>query len=123
MCALGNDTVRRGHQHFDQTRLIQLPAALEYAKTHVFSRQGAFDKNGLAADARNPPAIMGQIHDISFLHVAELQLGGACLSIPREPRWQGEGADARRAAPAVAGPTVKPRNAADAPPPANPKGA
>src|SRR6266481_2293196 len=26
---------------------------------------------------------------------------GACLSIPREPRWQGEGADARRAAPPV----------------------
>ncbi len=26
---------------------------------------------------------------------------GACLSISREPRWQGEGADARRAAPPV----------------------
>jgi hypothetical protein len=40
---------------------------------------------------------------------------GACLSNPREPRWLGEGADARRAAPAVAGTTDQPRNAADAP--------
>src|SRR5208282_3092554 len=45
---------------------------------------------------------------------------GACPSIPREPRWQGEGADARRAVQAVVGSTVKPRNAVDAPPPANP---
>src|SRR5580693_4900574 len=29
---------------------------------------------------------------------------GACLSIPREPRWLGEGADARRAARAVVAP-------------------
>src|SRR5450631_4714694 len=115
MCALRNDAVRRGHHYFDQTRLIQLPAALEYAKAHVFTRQGARDKNGLSADTRNPPAILGQIHDISLLHISGFQLG-ACLSIPREPRWQGEGADARRAAPAVAGTTVKPRNAADAPP-------
>jgi len=48
---------------------------------------------------------------------------GACLSIWREPRWLGEAADARRAAPAaVVGSTVKPRSAADAPHPANPKG-
>jgi hypothetical protein len=44
------------------------------------------------------------------------------MHIPREPRWQGEGADARRAAPAVVGSTDKPCNAADAPLPANPKG-
>jgi hypothetical protein len=44
------------------------------------------------------------------------------MSILREPRWLGEGADARRAAPAVAGSTGKPRNAADASLPANPKG-
>jgi len=42
------------------------------------------------------------------------------MSILREPRWQGEGADARRAAQAVVGSTDKPRNTADAPPPANP---
>ena len=48
---------------------------------------------------------------------------GACLSIPREPRWQREGADARRAAQAVVGSTDKPRNAADAPSRANPSGA
>jgi len=48
-------------------------------------------------------------------------LRGACLGIWREPRWLGEAADARRAAPAVVGSTVKPRNAADAPHPANPK--
>ena len=47
---------------------------------------------------------------------------GACLSIQREPRWQREGVDARRAAQAVAGPTAKPRNTADAPPAANPSG-
>jgi hypothetical protein len=45
------------------------------------------------------------------------------MSNPREPRWPGEGADARRAARAVAGSTVKPRNAADAPLTANPSGA
>src|SRR6266567_4188976 len=33
--------------------------------------------------------------------VHSLALLGACLSISREPRWQGEGADARRAAPPV----------------------
>src|SRR6266404_2306535 len=47
---------------------------------------------------------------------------GACLSIPREPRWLGEGADARRAAPPVVVTTGKPCNAADAPLPANPSG-
>lgn len=46
---------------------------------------------------------------------------GACLSNPREPRCPGEGTDARRAARAVAGSTAKPRNAADAPLPANPE--
>jgi hypothetical protein len=46
----------------------------------------------------------------------------ACLTYPREPRWQGEGADARRTAPAVVGSTGKPCNAADAPLLANPKG-
>jgi hypothetical protein len=45
------------------------------------------------------------------------------MSIAREPRWLGEGADARRAARAVVGTTGKPRNAADAPLPANPSGA
>src|SRR5258708_27454924 len=47
---------------------------------------------------------------------------GAYLSIPREPRWQGEGADARRAAPPVVVTTGKPCNAADAPLLANPSG-
>src|ERR1700731_1078279 len=47
---------------------------------------------------------------------------GACLNIPREPRWLCKGADARRAAPAVVDSTDKPRNAADAPCRANPKG-
>src|SRR4029077_3624016 len=47
---------------------------------------------------------------------------GACLSILREPRWQGEGADARRAAPPVVVTTGKPCNAADAPLLANPSG-
>src|ERR1022692_1617735 len=47
---------------------------------------------------------------------------GACLSIPREPRWLGEGADARRAAQDVASATAKPRNTADAPHQANPEG-
>src|SRR5258708_17193649 len=64
---------------------------------------------------------------------------GACLSIPREPRWQGRisvrcswawptpldsarGADARRAAPPVVVTTGKPCNAADAPLLANPSG-
>src|SRR5882757_4734925 len=41
---------------------------------------------------------------------------GACLSIPREPRWQGEGADARRAAQAVVVTTGKQCNVANAPP-------
>src|ERR1700690_3164960 len=45
---------------------------------------------------------------------------GACMSIPREPRWLGEGADARRAALGVVETTSKPRNAADAPLQANP---
>src|SRR5208282_4132183 len=45
---------------------------------------------------------------------------GACLSIPREPLRFSEGADARRAAQAVVSATAKPRNTADAPPPANP---
>ena len=48
---------------------------------------------------------------------------GACLSKFREPRWLGEGADARRAARTVVASTGKPRNAADAPLPANPSGA
>src|SRR6202790_2461486 len=47
---------------------------------------------------------------------------GACLSIPREPRWLCKGADARRAAPGVVDSTPKPRNAADAPCRANPEG-
>src|SRR5260221_14531607 len=47
---------------------------------------------------------------------------GACLSILREPRWQGEGADARRAARPVVVTTGKPCNAADAPLLANPSG-
>src|SRR5271157_3174545 len=47
---------------------------------------------------------------------------GACLSIPREPRWLCKEADARRAAPAVVDSTAKPRNAADAPCRANPSG-
>ena len=45
------------------------------------------------------------------------------MSILREPRWQGEGADARRAAPPVVVTTGKPCNAADAPCRANPSGA
>src|SRR5260221_6274174 len=40
---------------------------------------------------------------------------GACLSIPREPRWQGEGADARRAAQSIVDTMDKPCNAAYAP--------
>src|SRR5450759_3885899 len=48
---------------------------------------------------------------------------GACLSIPREPRWLCKGADARRAARAVVDSTDKPRNTADAPSRANPSGA
>src|SRR5882724_7306608 len=47
---------------------------------------------------------------------------GACVCILREPRWQGEGADARRAAPPVVVTTGKPCNAADAPLLANPSG-
>src|ERR1700692_4858863 len=47
---------------------------------------------------------------------------GACLGIPREPRWLCKGADARRAEPAVVDSTAKPRNAADAPCRANPEG-
>ena len=54
---------------------------------------------------------------------AERQAIGACLSIPREPRWLCKGADARRAAQAVVDSTAKPRNAADAPCRANPSGA
>src|SRR5258706_1458121 len=42
-------------------------------------------------------------------------LPGVCLSIAREPRWQGEGADARRAARSIVGTMDKPCNAADAP--------
>ena len=53
-------------------------------------------------------------------HVAVL---GACLSNLREPRWQEEGADARRVARPIVGTMGKPRNAADAPPTANPSGA
>src|SRR5208337_4622431 len=48
------------------------------------------------------------------------RMSGACLTIPREPRWPGEGADARRAAQAVVEATAKPRNTADATLPANP---
>ena len=44
------------------------------------------------------------------------------MSIPREPRWLGEGADARRAAQDVVSATSKPRNTADAPHQANPEG-
>src|ERR1700736_6374007 len=40
---------------------------------------------------------------------------GAGLSISREPRWQGEGADARRAAPPMVVTMGKPCNTADAP--------
>src|SRR6267154_5187075 len=40
---------------------------------------------------------------------------GACLSILREPRWQGEGVDARRAARSIVDTMDKPCNAADAP--------
>src|SRR5258708_8324027 len=47
---------------------------------------------------------------------------GACLSILREPRWQGEGADARRAARSIVDTMDKPCNAADAPLLANPSG-
>src|SRR5258708_4625618 len=47
---------------------------------------------------------------------------GACLGIPREARWQREGAGARRAARPVVGTTGKPCNAADAPLLANPSG-
>src|SRR6202051_1527296 len=47
---------------------------------------------------------------------------GACLGVSREPRWQGEGVDARRAAPPVVVTTAKPCNAADAPLLANPSG-
>src|SRR3984957_18380285 len=53
---------------------------------------------------------------------APIRAAGACLSISREPRWQGEGADARRAAPPVVVTTGKPCNAADAPLLANPEG-
>ena len=48
---------------------------------------------------------------------------GACLSKLHEPRWQGEGMDARRAARPIVVTMGKPRNAADAPPLANPSGA
>src|ERR1700721_941603 len=47
---------------------------------------------------------------------------GACLSILREPRWQGEGADARRAAQSIVDTMDKPCNDADAPLLANPSG-
>src|SRR6267143_1287580 len=49
-------------------------------------------------------------------------LAGACLTIPREPRWQGEGADATRAARSIVDTMDKPCNAADAPLLANPSG-
>jgi hypothetical protein len=47
---------------------------------------------------------------------------GACLSIPREPRWLREGANTRRAAQVVVSATAKTRNTADAALPANPSG-
>ena len=47
---------------------------------------------------------------------------GACLIVLREPRWQGDGANARRAAQAVVDSTDKPRNTPDARHPANPSG-
>jgi hypothetical protein len=46
---------------------------------------------------------------------ATMTCPGACLSIPREPRWLCNGADARRAAQVVVDSTTKPRNTADAP--------
>src|SRR5450631_745457 len=53
----------------------------------------------LAAGAQDAKRNLAAIRDDDFFdHL------GACLSILREPRWLGEGADARRAAPAVVAP-------------------
>src|SRR5450631_2347786 len=50
----------------------------------------------LAAGAQDAKRNLAAIRDDDFFdHL------GACLSIPRGPRWLGEGADARRAAQAV----------------------
>jgi len=54
--------------------------------------------------------------------VRDMPILGACLSIPREPRWLCKGADARRAAPAVVDSTAKPRNARRRPLQSNPSG-
>ncbi len=70
------DAVRRGRLYVDQTGFVELPAALHHPKSHVFARQCAFDEDGLAADARHAPTIVGQVHDVGFFDITERQSAG-----------------------------------------------
>ena len=70
------DAIRRGDQNLDQAGFVQLPAPLDQAKTNAFPRQRAVDEDGLAVDARDPPPVMGKIHDVGLLHLTRLQFSG-----------------------------------------------
>ena len=76
MRASRHDSVRRRDQHIDQARFVQLAAPLEHAQANAFSRQSTVDEDSLAVDARDPSAIVGQVHDVGFLHVSRLQVSG-----------------------------------------------
>jgi hypothetical protein len=56
--AFGHNPVRRGLMHFSNPSLIMLPVYRKIFKTHHFTRQGAFNKDGLAIPVRHTTAIM-----------------------------------------------------------------
>ena len=72
----GDHAIRRGAKNVDESRFVELPAALENPETNVFSRQRPIDEYGFAADSRDPPPIVGQVDDVGFLNLAQAILSG-----------------------------------------------
>jgi hypothetical protein len=76
--------VRGGAENVDETRFVELPAALVDPESNSFSGQRPVDEHGFAVDSRDPPPIVGQIDDVGFLNLVQ--------AIPRERVSSGQAA-------------------------------
>jgi hypothetical protein len=78
-CFAANAEVRAGRQHalrrgvddVGQDRFVRVPAPLGDAKAHALAGQRTGDEYGLALQTRDAAAIVGQIHNVGLLKLAE----------------------------------------------------
>jgi hypothetical protein len=103
--------------------IVEIPMNGDPIKYELDKETGAMYVDRFMSTAMFYPCNYGYVPRTLAADGDPLDVLGACLSIPREPRWLGEGADARRAAQDVVSATAKPRNTADAHHQANPLGA